>query len=275
MFRTFLGATSHVRGAGLARRAVRLASGYAVVSALAVGLSAPVLGAAPMQGQPASISGTAQTPPVAAVPPAQTATAVTPPATPAPATSGTVIPALTPLKLTIGKLLVSKANKPGEFFPLTLAEPIMINGTIAIPAGTEGIGEVVESKGGGMGGSPGVLILAARYLTVDSRQLRLRSMHIARAGTNNQEAATAIAIAGGLTGSFVGLLMVGGKVTVPAGTIAEAKTAEQFTLGAAPATATAPAVTPTTMTTTSMTTSPEPLVAASARQTVTNGGIAQ
>jgi len=173
--------------------------------------------------------------------------------------AGAAIPALTPVKLEIRKQLVSKVTKPGEFFPLRLAEPILINGTVAIPAGTEGIGEVVESKGGGMAGSPGVLILAARYLDVDGRRLRLRSMHIVQTGTNNQDGATAVGVLLG----FPGLFITGGKTTVAEGTIAEAKTAEPFALTPSPVTSA-----PTTSVT-------RPLIAAAPSPAISTRGNSQ
>lgn len=160
--------------------------------------------------------------------------------TPVPAATavpgGMVIPALTPVKLEIRKQLVSKISKPGESFPLRLAEPILINGVTAVPAGTEGMGEVVESKGGGMAGGAGILILAARYLNVDGRQLRLRSMHIAQAGTDNRAAVDTAMIAFGYFALPL-MFVSGGKTGVPAGTIAEAKTADVFALAAPPAVA--------------------------------------
>jgi hypothetical protein len=163
---------------------------------------------------------------VPAAPVAPTMQAI-PPAAPAiVAGMGAVIPQLTPVKVEIRAQLISKVTKPGTFFPLRLAEPILVNGAVAIPAGTEGMGEVVESKGGGMAGSPGVLILAARYLTVDGRTLRLRSMHIVQTGTNNQDSATAVGVLLG----FPGLFITGGKTIVAEGTIAAAKTAEVFVL---------------------------------------------
>jgi hypothetical protein len=216
------------------------------IQIIAAGLAGPALAAAP----PAPI----QPAPAAAV--AQPAPAPMPPA---------VIPALTPVKVEIRKQLVSKVNKPGEFFPLRLAAPILVDGVVAVPAGAEGMGEVVESKGGGMAGGAGILILAARYIAVDGRQLRLRSMHIAQSGTDNRAAVDAAMLAFGFF-ALPGLFVTGGKTAVGAGTIADAKTAEPFALGStvnAPATAadTAAASAATATTT-------KPQVAAPASQTI-------
>jgi hypothetical protein len=176
------------------------------------------------------------------MPSAASAPVVASPAPTASAPTGIVVPALTPVKLEIRKQLVSKVDKPGAFFPLRLAEPILVGGAVAVPAGAEGQGEVVESKGGSVGGSAGILILAARFVTVDGRPLRLRSMHIAQTGTDNRAAVDTAMLALGFIG-MPGFFITGGKTTVPAGTVADAKTAEAFTI-AAPTPALASSIAP-------------------------------
>jgi hypothetical protein len=149
--------------------------------------------------------------------------------------SPAMIPALTPVRIEITQSLSSKKNKPGEMFTLRLADPILLPNGKVVAAGATGMGEVIEAKGGGMSGSAGVLLLAARYLNVDGRQLRLRSMHVGGAGTDRTTLADAVGIAVG----FPALFISGGARIVPAGTIADAKTAESFALEAAPSPAAA------------------------------------
>ena len=168
------------------------------------------------------------------VPPVPPAVAVAQ-ATPAPPSSAAkVIPALTPVMVEIGKELDSKISKPGDSFPIKLLQPIVVGGVELLPAGTTGMGEVVDAKGAGMSGSAGRLILAARYLDVGGLHLRLRSMHLVMSGksrtdlVNHLGVATAVA----LPVAAVFLLFVSGNnVAVPSGSVAEAKTAEDFALG--------------------------------------------
>ena len=86
------------------------------------------------------------------------------------------IPALTPIKIELLETLGSKVSTSGETFPFRLAGPVLIDGKVAIPAGTPGVGEVVHAKKSGGSGAAGELVLAARYLDVQGRRLRLRSL---------------------------------------------------------------------------------------------------
>ncbi len=145
-----------------------------------------------------------------------------------------VIPALTPISIVIDVDLGSKISKTGETFPFHLAEPIVIDGVAVIPAGTPGQGEVVHAKKSGGSGAPGELVLAARFLQVGDRQLRLRSLKLDpivddKMGTvqtiNVATAATIPAVA------LVGFFITGGQKNVAKGTILPAKTAEPFEYG--------------------------------------------
>jgi hypothetical protein len=142
-----------------------------------------------------------------------------------------VIPALTPVRLELLAPLGSKISKSGDSFPIRLAEPLVIDGTRRLPAGVAGMGEVVHAKKAGGSGAPGELVLAARYLEVCGRRLRLRSMHLSPTGTSSMNTVNALNVASAASPLPIGLLgfaIHGGQVTVPTGTIADAKTAEGF-----------------------------------------------
>lgn len=148
------------------------------------------------------------------------------------------IPALTPVELVIEADLGSKASKTGETFPLKLHRDLMINGRVVIPANTPGQGEVVWAKPSGGSGASGELVLAARFLDVNGRHLRLRSMHVAPVGADKIAAVNQLAVATAATMPAVGLIgyfISGKQAVVVKGTVAGAKTAENFSLeGAAP-----------------------------------------
>ena len=145
---------------------------------------------------------------------------------------------MTPVVIEILDPLGSKTSQSLESFRIRLAEPIMVDGTELVPAGAEGMGEVVHAKKAGGMGAAGELVLAARYLTVDGRELRLRSMELLEAvegkdrmGTvhtlNIASAASPLPI--GLIGFFVG----GGNIEIPAGALASAKLAAPFEIAPA------------------------------------------
>ncbi|MCW3845781.1 hypothetical protein OF829_00910 [Sphingomonas sp. LB-2] len=177
---------------------------------------------------------------VAAAPVAESTAppAEAPPAAPAadPCTDCITIPALTVVTVEIMVDLGSKISKSGDTFPIRLAAPIVVNGVEIVPAGVTGMGEVIHAKRSGGSGAAGELVLAARYLEVDGRRLRLRSMNLSANGRSNINTAFAISAVGP---PVVGFLIKGKQANVPAGTIADAKTAEAFSMVPMPA-ATAP-----------------------------------
>jgi len=149
-----------------------------------------------------------------------------------PTVSGPItIPALTAVEISIEADLGSKTSKVGETFPIVLRRALAVGDRILVPAGSTGQGEVVWAKRSGMGGSAGELVLAARFLDVGGRRLKLRSLNLAPVGrdrirdVNNLMLATN-SVAAPL--ALVGFFIKGGQSVVPQGTVAMAKTAEDF-----------------------------------------------
>jgi hypothetical protein len=138
---------------------------------------------------------------------------------------GTCIPALTPVRIELVEALSSRTSVTGEAFAISLAYPVVVDGREAIPAGTKGRGEIIHAKKTGVGVG-GELVLAARYLSLGGRQLRLRSMKFNGAGRDQQDLALAAAVAVGLPAMFIR----GKHIDVPTGAFADAKTAEAFWL---------------------------------------------
>ncbi|MEP9357807.1 hypothetical protein [Sphingomonas sp. KR3-1] len=179
--------------------------------------------------------------------------AVAAPLPPGPACEPSLtIPALTPVTVEMLEPLGSKISMPGAFFALRLAAPIIVDGVELLPAGASGRGEVIHAKRAGGSGAGGELVLAARFLEVCGRQLRLRSMQVSpngksKTGTVDSINMASAAVAPGL--SLIGFMIKGGEVNVPSGTLAQAKTAELFTLAPpvqAPVPEAAPAALPAT-----------------------------
>lgn len=186
----------------------------------------PAAGAAPVRSAPAMAT--------SAVTPVPVACPVGEGGAPAPC-----VPPLTPVKLVIRTHLGSKISTSGEMFEIELDQPILVDGKVAIPAGTRGVGEVVHAKKNGGSGASGELVLAARYLDVGGRRLRLRSLNFAvsapdRVGTVNTMAVASPALA------LIGFFVKGKGIDLPEGTMADAKTAEPFVVDP-PAAASPPA----------------------------------
>lgn len=152
-----------------------------------------------------------------------------PQAAPAPAASPPAIPALLPVSIEILADLGSKISKSGDRFPLRLAAPIMVDGVEAVPAGAMGEGEVVHAKKSGGMGAAGELVLAARFVEHSGRRIALRSLRIVPQGKSAINTVNAInvgSVASPLPVGLIGFFISGGQAVVPAGTIAEAKVAQ-------------------------------------------------
>ena len=136
------------------------------------------------------------------------------------------VPALMPVVLEIVVPLTSKDCRNGEMFPIRLARSVDLGGGNIVPAGTPGMGQVIQAAKAGFGGRPGELVLAARYLDFGGVHIALRSFSFADTrGHDHSGTAEAVAIAAGAVGSIAALFITGGEVRVPAGTVAYAKTA--------------------------------------------------
>lgn len=155
------------------------------------------------------------------------------PASTLPADACAEIPALTPIVLEIGIPVGSKISKTGERFPLALKQAIVIEGKEVVAAGTTGEGEIVHAKKAGGSGAAGELVLAARKLMVGDRILPLRSMRVNVAARDSIAAVDTLNAAAAGSGTPIGLLgfaITGKNIEMPAGTLANAKTATVFAL---------------------------------------------
>jgi hypothetical protein len=91
------------------------------------------------------------------------------------------------IPLRFEETLVSGVNAPGSLFRMQVTDDIMVDDQVVIPAGTVAFGEVIDSQKAGMLGKAGVLVLSARYVHLDQRDIRLHSA-LGAAGTSNTAA---------------------------------------------------------------------------------------
>lgn len=122
------------------------------------------------------------------------------------------VPAGTTLAFEMVESLSSKTSQRGDRFSLRLIEPLVLDGQLLIPAGALAVGEVVHADRAKAGGQAGELILAARYLDWDGRQLPLKSFR-AGVGRSRTDAAVGVMVAAGIAG----FLVRGGQLEISAG----------------------------------------------------------
>jgi hypothetical protein len=140
---------------------------------------------------------------------------------------GYCVPALTAVVLATTSSLSSRTSKTGDRFGIVLTKAVEANGVVALPEGLGGEGEVVHAKSSGAGVG-GELVLAARYLDLKTSRLKLRSMKTLARGKDQIDSAIAVSIISPIGGLFVR----GRHLDIPAGAVAEAKTAEEVWIDA-------------------------------------------
>jgi hypothetical protein len=136
-----------------------------------------------------------------------------------------VVPNGTLISVEITELVTTRTAKPDDMFTLKLAEPVLLNTVVVIPAGIPGKGVVIDAGKPGMGGKPGKLVLAARYLEFEGRQIPIRGLKMNMSASDNGGTSAA---ASAVVGVF-GLAVTGGHMEVQPGTHAVAKLGADFT----------------------------------------------
>jgi hypothetical protein len=166
------------------------------------------------QTVPPATNAASPPPPVVATPAATTvvATALTLPAT-------AHLPLKTPVDIEIAEQIGSKISHIGDTFALRLAEPMVVDGKVVLPAGIPGRGEVIHVAKGGWGGKAGELIVAARYLECGDLHIPLGHFHFGKAGEDRAETALGV----GMVVPLASFLIAGGEVVVSPGARANAK----------------------------------------------------
>jgi len=130
------------------------------------------------------------------------------------------LPAGTEVHLQMVDDVASNTHKRGDHFNLTVVDPVIVGGREWIPAGAPAVGEVIEAHKSSGGGSPGRLILAARFVIANNSKIALRSF---TAGAGQDRSRESMAV-GTVIGPF-GFFVTGKNMIVPKGTHVIAKVA--------------------------------------------------
>ena len=72
------------------------------------------------------------------------------------------VPAGTVVMVELAEPVSTKTHKAGDRFPIRLAAPVIVDGQVVLPAGTPGVGHVVQASGPGLGGKGAKLVVSAR-----------------------------------------------------------------------------------------------------------------
>lgn len=148
----------------------------------------------------------------------------------APAMADIAVPKGTAVKLVLKSPLGSIHSQVGERFYLALAEPVVVNGQVAIPAGSRAVGEVTLVARKGDFGKSGRLTAKLLYIYAGTQMIALEGA-TASSGEVQSSEVPGLAAAMLLTGGLV----TGKSATIPPGTIVEAVIAEEAILPSTPA----------------------------------------
>jgi hypothetical protein len=121
------------------------------------------------------------------------------------------ISAGTPLKIRTETTLSTKSAQTGDTFTATLAEPIMIEGKVVAPRGSQVEGRVVDSDPGGRVKGVATISVRLTQLRVGDRKVAIETGTIARgAKATKRNDAVKVGIGAGI-GAAIGAIAGGGQ----------------------------------------------------------------
>ncbi len=93
-------------------------------------------------------------------------------------TGNAVLRTGTPVVLKLSEELTTKDKKlkTNQHFQMEVAEDVVVENVVVIPAGTPAVGEITEVRNKGMWGKSGRFAGQVLYLTVNGRQIRLNGV---------------------------------------------------------------------------------------------------
>jgi BON domain len=143
-----------------------------------------------------------------APPPAPAAPAPPPPPPPP---QKVTIPAGTTLAVRLVDGLDSEKNQQGETFHATLNSPLAVEGDVAIPAGYDVEGHVVEVKSAGKFAGQSLLVLQLDRISVNGKSYAIQTDQYKRQGSSRGKNTAEKVGAGAAIGAIIGGIAGGGK----------------------------------------------------------------
>ena len=141
--------------------------------------------------------------------PAAPAAPATPPPPPPPPKA--TIPAGTNLAVRLVDSIDSEKNQPGETFRATLNSPLATEGDIAIPAGYDVEGHIVDVKSAGKFAGQSLLVLQLDRITVGGKSYSIQTDQYKRQGSSRGKNTAEKVGAGAAIGAIIGGIAGGGK----------------------------------------------------------------
>lgn len=142
----------------------------------------------------------------------QDVTPVPPPApAPPPPPQKVTIPAGTTIAVRLVDGIDSEKNQTGETFKATLNSPLSVEGDVAIPAGYDVEGHLVDVKSAGKFAGQSVVVLQLDRISVGGKSYSIQTDEYKRQGSSRGKNTAAKVGAGAAIGAIIGGIAGGGK----------------------------------------------------------------
>jgi hypothetical protein len=122
-----------------------------------------------------------------------------------------VVPAGTELTVRLGQELSSKTSQTGSVFTATMANPITVDGQVAIPEGSEATGVVREAKKAGRFKGGATLSVDLTSIVVHGHKYNIQTEFVSQTSTGKGKRTAGMMAGGAGAGAAIGGLAGGGK----------------------------------------------------------------
>jgi len=147
-----------------------------------------------------------------APPPAQMQTAPAPSTPPPPPPPQKVtIPSGTTLAVRLVDTIDSEKSQPGQTFHATLDSPLAVDGEVAVPAGYDVEGHLVDVKSAGKFAGQSLVVLQLDRISVGGKSYSIQTDQYKRSGTSRGKNTAEKVGAGAGIGAIIGAIAGGGK----------------------------------------------------------------
>jgi outer membrane biosynthesis protein TonB len=130
---------------------------------------------------------------------------------PPPPPQKVTIPAGTTLSIRLIDAIDSEKNQPGESFRATLNSPLSVEGEVAIPAGYDVEGHIVDVKSAGKFAGQSLLVLQLDRISVGNKSYGVTTDQYKREGSSRGKNTAEKVGAGAAIGAIIGGIAGGGK----------------------------------------------------------------
>jgi hypothetical protein len=128
-----------------------------------------------------------------------------------PATKMVSIPAGTIITVRLGESLSTKTSHAGDSFTATIADPVAVNGAVAIPSGANASGQVTDAKAMGHFKGGALLAITLNQVTVNGTPYSIQTSANEHSEKGKGKRSAVVIGGGAGLGALIGGLAGGGK----------------------------------------------------------------